>query len=120
MLDRQNWTQIQAALQLYYKSIAEIAMMIGDQQLLGVILKKALGASNEATKQFLESFEIPNIDRIIVTELDSLVDSNDRSIQGSQQLLGAGGNPGSQGNGGAQGMDALSQLFTSIAGGNPQ
>lgn len=118
MLDRQNWVQIQQALAQYYQAIMGLAQMVGDPNLMGIILKKALVASNEATRQLLESFELRNIDRIIVPEIERLVDVNERS--GPNNLLVPGGNSGPEGNGGAPGMDALSQILASLGTGGAQ
>lgn len=79
LLDRNNWTQITAFLQQYYASIAEIAQLVGDQELMQMILKKALAASTEAMRQILESFEIRNVDRIILAELEGLIDTSTRA-----------------------------------------
>lgn len=68
LVDRSNWTQIAGTLQQYYTSLLTVASQMGDAELVQRISIKALQASSEAMRQLLESFDIKNIDRIVMTE----------------------------------------------------
>jgi hypothetical protein len=113
LIDRKDWMQVASGIQQYYSSILELAQFTGDQQLMGVIIKKALSASTEAMRQFLETYDIRNIDRILVKELETML-SEETNVQGSQQLLGPGGNRGSASPNQAPGMEFLSQISDAL------
>jgi hypothetical protein len=85
IIDRQNWTQIAGMLQQYYSSLIQLAMGTGDQQLAMAISKKAMQAASEAMKQVVESYDLKNIDRIVMMELIT---------NGSNQLPIVGGSGG--------------------------
>jgi hypothetical protein len=68
ILDRQNWVQVAGLLTQYYTGLIQIAQMGGDPTLLGMVMKKALTASTEAMRQILETFNIRNIDEIVMKE----------------------------------------------------
>lgn len=92
IVDRQNWQQVAAMLQQYYGNLIQIAMPMQNPQLLMLIFQRALGASTEAMRQILESFDIRNIDRIIVKELDQ-VQPNGNGF-GNRPQLGPGNSNG--------------------------
>jgi hypothetical protein len=70
ILDRQNWQQIAQFINMYYNGLMQLAMPTGDKKLIGSILYKGMGAATEAMRQIFESYDIRNIDRLIVKELD--------------------------------------------------
>lgn len=106
ILDRQNWQQIAAMLQQYYQGLVELAMPLGDQQLIQTIFYKGMGAATEAMRQIFESFDIRNIDRMIVRELEDKIRAG--LTISSQPQPGAA--PGPAGNGQAQGLDLFAAL----------
>lgn len=67
MVDRQSWMQIAQMLQQYYDAQIALADQLGDPMLMKQIITQGLAASTEAMRQVLESFEVRNINRIIVT-----------------------------------------------------
>jgi hypothetical protein len=69
LLDRQNWTQLGQQLNMYYTSILQIAMQTGDKEKIALITQQAYEGATEAMRQILESYDIKNIDRLIVQEL---------------------------------------------------
>lgn len=67
LIDRQNWTQISQMLQGYYSQIIQLGMQTKNEQLLQVAIPQALQGASEAMRQVLESFDIRNIDKILIT-----------------------------------------------------
>jgi hypothetical protein len=116
IVDRQNWIQVSQLLQQYYMSILQLAG--ANPQLQGLILQKGLTAATEAMRQILESFNVRNIDRILVTELEGVAKNVPALPPG--QLPPTGGNPVPQTNGGAiPGMDILAQIASAGRAGGP-
>jgi hypothetical protein len=101
IIDRQNWQQIAAMLQQYYQGLVDLAMPLGDQQLLQTIFYKGMGAATEAMRQIFESFDIRNIDRMIVRELEDKIHAG---------LADAGGGAISGGANGSQGAIAAPRM----------
>jgi hypothetical protein len=112
ILDRQNWQQIAAHLQAYYTGLIQLAMPLGDQQLVQLILTKGIGAATEAMRQVLESFDIRNIDRIVLHEIEEMM-QNGPNAAGP----GAGGNNGSPGATPISPVDQLAQAFSPFENG---
>lgn len=69
LLDRQNQQQIAQLLTGYYDSMIGLAQAKQDPALLARIVDAGMRAGTETMKQILESFDVRNIDRIIVGEL---------------------------------------------------
>jgi len=132
ILDRQNWAQISAGVQQYYTGMLQLAQFTQNPQLIMFVVQKGMLAGTEAMKQFLETFDVRNIERIVMSELQN---------QGQAALLpGAAANqPGAQNGGGPtevgtqpgglsqpqnagspEGMDLLNQIMSAIGetGGN--
>jgi hypothetical protein len=119
IVDRQNWQQVAALLQQYYAGVIQLAMPLGNPQLLSAIFSKGLGAATEAMRQVLETYNIRNIDRLIVKELEALSGAPQGGLpgNGSQPAPSAGGDRGVNGSNQAAGMDVLAKAF-SLAGAN--
>ena len=66
LIDRQNWTQISQIINSYYTQIIQLGMQTQNQALLGVAIPQALSGANEALKQILESFDVRNIEKILI------------------------------------------------------
>lgn len=115
-LDRANWQQIAVILQQYFTGMAQLAAGLGNPNLVALVNKKGMLAITEALRQILESYDVRNIDRIVVSEVEEML-RNGASQPGTRQLPPPGGAGGPQGNGQtsrvADLLEALSQ-----AGGN--
>ena len=113
IIDRQNWQQIAAMLQQYYTGLVELAMPLGDKALIQTIFYKGMGAATEAMRQIFESYDIRNIDRMIVRELEEKIHAGLADAGGTQP----GGNGGAAGALQAPRMDMFAAL-TQQNGGN--
>jgi hypothetical protein len=92
IVDRQNWTQIATILQQYFVGLTQLAMPLGNPELLQLIFTRGLGAATEAMRQILESYpNVRNADRMIVKELEAL--TNGFAAAGAQPrgAIGPGG-----------------------------
>jgi hypothetical protein len=69
ILDRQNWTQIAGLLTQYFTGVLQLSQLSGDQNITQLIARKGITSATEAMQQILESFNIRNIDRVILKEL---------------------------------------------------
>jgi hypothetical protein len=69
LLDRQNMQQVAQLLTGYYESAVALAQMKGDPVLMQQVVDNALRASTEVMKQILESFDLKNVDRIVLNEV---------------------------------------------------
>lgn len=118
LLDRQDWQQVGGFLQQYYVGLVEIARLSGDQQLMSTIIQRALIGSTEAMKQILETFDIRNIERFIVPELEAGLTNGQSPIQvpGAARTGGAESSPQpSQ----EPGLGGLLALIQSLGRGGP-
>lgn len=91
LLDRQNWQQVAQVLNQYYVQLIQLAMQVGDKEKAALIITHAYQGATEAMRQILESFDIKNIDRLIVQEL--LTNGFDKSQAGpdaTQRALPSG------------------------------
>lgn len=99
LIDRNTWTQLAGITQQYYQGMIQLAMMMGNQQLVGMIGMKALVAATEVYKQILEAYDVRSIDKIALTNLiNGLTNVQPNGIPGSGSPLigppqGMGGNP---------------------------
>jgi hypothetical protein len=118
IVDRQNWVQVAGMLQQYYQSLVQICQMSGNAQLMQVILMNALTASTEAMKQILETYDVRNIDKIIVKVLDIASQAGNQMGQnGLQQPVGPGGGGVNPGLIPQNGMGGPINAFPQLAGG---
>jgi hypothetical protein len=67
VLDRTKWQEIIQALQMYYNGLFQMAQ--SNPELMPLIASKGLAGATEAIKQYLETHDIRNINKIIVPEL---------------------------------------------------
>lgn len=70
LLDRATWTQLGGMLTQYYTNLLQIAAQMGDQNLVKVISKKAIVGATEVMRQVFQSFDVRNIDKIILSGSD--------------------------------------------------
>lgn len=68
LLDRQNWQQIGQSLTQYYTNILQLAMQTQDTEKIAMITQNAYQGATEAMRQILESFDIKNVDRLIIEQ----------------------------------------------------
>lgn len=116
ILDRQNWQQLAAFFDQYYRGLAELALPLGNPQLLQTIFTKGLSSATEAMRQILETYDVRNIDRLIVKELDQVIQQGPTNdIIGT--LPGTTPNNGTTSPNGSSGMDIISQILGNINGG---
>lgn len=69
LLDRQNIQQVAQMLTGYYDSMIALAQMTGNQALMQQIATRGMEAATEAMRQFLESFDLRNVDRLTLAEI---------------------------------------------------
>jgi hypothetical protein len=69
LLDRNNWQQIGQGITQYIGGMIEMAQLLGDQQLMKLFAVKGMDAATEAFKQFLETFDMRNVDRMAFSDL---------------------------------------------------
>lgn len=69
LLDRAAWTQLAGIFQQYYTGMFQLAQMSGQPQVAQALVPYAMSAGTEAMKKILESFDINNIDRLLLTRL---------------------------------------------------
>lgn len=69
MLDRQNAMQLAQVFAQYYGSAMQVGQMIGNPNIVMAIALQSLNASTLAMKQLLESFDIPNADKLTLSQL---------------------------------------------------
>lgn len=121
VLDRQNWVQIAGILQNYYTGTGQLVQMLANPQLMMLFVQKALSGSTEAVRQILESFDVRNVDKMVLTELVKMLGGapNGNGGGSSVPLLGPGGNQGPAGNGAPSRMDAFAQMLAGAGGNGP-
>lgn len=106
IIDRQNWTQIAPLLQQYYDGLLMLAQQSGQPQLGQIIVMKGMNAITEAMRQILETFDVRNVDRIVVKEIEDMVRNG---------LSAAGAGPDGSGQpaipGQVPGMDLLTKTL---------
>lgn len=81
LVDRASWTQIAGILTQYFTNNLTIAQNLQDPVLSMTIARKAMTASTEAMKQFLETFDIRNLERIILTPQELMGGQQQQGIQ---------------------------------------
>lgn len=121
VLDRQNWQVVATLIQQYYLGMLQLAQL-GRQDLVQYITDKGLIAGTEAMRQLLETFDIRNVDRIILSEIlkQPLPGLGGQGVNGGGISPGTtqpGGNGGPAGAGQAPGMEQLAALVQALGGG---
>ena len=88
LVDRQNWQNIFQMTSSYFNQLLQLAQATGDQQLMQVIAQKAPLAATEVMKQIFESYDIRDVNKIILSELIN-------NVSGSAGTFGQAGAGGS-------------------------
>lgn len=86
LVDRNNWTQVAGLFQQYGVGAMQLAMQIGNPELVQQLAMKLLVGSTLAFKQMIDSYKLTGSDRMVVKELIE----NGFGIP--QLAAGAGGN----------------------------
>lgn len=116
IIERQDWIQISQILQNYFTGMLQLAQF--SPQLIPVIVKRGMLGGTEALKQILESYDVRNIDRIVLTEIERIL--GDASATAGAVPV-EGGGAGTPQNGGAQpGMDLITALAGTFGNGGQQ
>lgn len=68
LIDRQNWQQVTQMLTSYYQNSLALAMQLGNQALMQKIAEEGLTAATEAMTQILNSFDMKNINRMVLSQ----------------------------------------------------
>lgn len=123
ILDRQNWQQVAGFIQQYYMGLVQLAQPMQNPQILQLIFTKGMAAATEALRQILETYDVRNIDRIIVRELEQLIQQGPMNANADPTANGQGllptGNSGFGGVDQESGMDFLTQTLEGIRNGGP-
>lgn len=115
ILDRQNWISVATLLQQYYTGAMQLSM--NNPQIMQYISQTGLGAITEAMRQILESFDIRNVDRIILSQfLQGGPQSGNQAIYPAAPDGGAAGGPA--GPNSPQAMELLAKLIQGARGSN--
>ena len=98
MLDRNNWLQLTQIFTQYYTNAIQVAQLTGNQQLMLAVALQSLNASTIGLKHILESFDIPNPDKLTLSSLingliPSVPGGNGQNSGGVPQLSAANGIP---------------------------
>ena len=115
LLDRASWQQISQILLQYYTTSAQAITELKDPALQAEFLTKSLLGGTEAVRQILESFDVRNIDKILLNtkKLNQLIEDAINSAASSEGQAGGGGNSGiSQ----PQGMGYVNPINTTVGG----
>lgn len=118
IVDRQNWAQVAQFLEQYYTGLITTAQMAGDQKLMMEIIQTMMVAATEASRQMLESFDIRNIDRLIMKKFEIPLITSINGQQGQQQIGSGGETPTGTGvpNSTQNPANNFTSLFQRIAG----
>jgi hypothetical protein len=95
LADRNNWKELSVIFQQYYTNMLQLAQFSGSKELLQMVTVKGFTAATEAMRQLLESYEVRNIDRVILSELERALNA-----ASEKTLSGSNGQPNGQPTGG--------------------
>jgi len=112
LLDRNQWQEIAVILQKYFTGMIQLAELT-DPKLIPIIGRKGMLAITEVLKQVLESFDVRDRDRIVVTEIEEILRNAGGTAEGQPGALPLPG-----GNGGAAGdvqTPGVADLLASVA-----
>lgn len=110
LTDRQNFMQIVQMAQQYYDGQFMIAQQLGDPNLIKLIAQQALGATTELFRQILETFDIRNIEKILVlAELQNVYQSKSLLLPPNQS---GGTGPGQGPTGGSTQPNTPQGIFS--------
>lgn len=113
--ERASWTQLSGQLTQYYTEMFNFAMQLKDPNLIGMLAKFIPSGATETMQQILQTFDVPNIERIIPQEL---ILGYKPQITNPSLLLG---NPdeGSDTNPPAGGNSGVENISSQSGNGNP-
>lgn len=90
MLDRNNWMQLSQIFTQYYQNAIGVAQLTGNPELLMAVALQSVNASTIAFKHILESYDIPNPDKLTLSSLINgllpALSGGGQNVGGNQQL----------------------------------
>jgi hypothetical protein len=107
IIDRQNWVTMAPMLQQYITGMLQLSQEAGIPQLAQHIAMKGLQGGTEVMKQILESYDVRNIDKVLLLEL---LDMQKKLTQPPQAGNNVPSNPGSGGSAPPTGSNTLPAL----------
>lgn len=99
LADRQNLIQLSQMLQQYWMAQTTLAQQVGNPQLMGMIILRAMTSSTEVMRQITESFELRNVEQIVIPQevsnaIEQLIKSGGiggpQNPQQNARVLGSG------------------------------
>ena len=94
--DRNNWKELSVIFQQYYTNMLQLAQFSGSKELLQMVTVKGFTAATEAMRQLLESYDVRNIDKVILSELENAL-----NVASQQALSGSSIQPNAEPTGGS-------------------
>lgn len=114
LLDRQNWQQITQGVVQYIQGIVQLAELTQDPNLIKQIATKGMASATEAFEQFLQTFDIRNVDRIAFTDLKKLIQNpNQNGLPNGIQPI-SGSDSGATSNGQNSRLGNFAAMLPSI------
>lgn len=114
ILDRQSWKEVSQILVQYYTGQMQLAQTLGSPQLMQIIASKAMLSINEVMKQLLSTYDVRNLDRIIIREIEGVI----KNAEAKLGVAGTspGGNQLTQGAGATQGLPSIQEIAQLLTG----
>jgi hypothetical protein len=104
LLDRQKWMELTQMFTQYYTNAIGVAQLTGSQDLMLAVALQSLNASTIGMKHILESYDIPNPEKLTLSSLINglipPISGPGQNSGGNQKLIAASGIPSSPPNGG--------------------
>lgn len=120
LVDRQTWQQVAQMLQMYFQGMVEFAMAAKNPELYQLVVTKGMTAITEAMSQILDTFNIRNKDRILITEvLGMMQNARTTTNAGPWSLPNGNGNSGTPSTSAPPRMDLIQAALKSIGTGSP-
>lgn len=118
LVDRQTWQQLAAMLQQYFTGMVEFAVATKNPQLYMVVVNKGMYAITEAMSQILDTFNVRNKDRILITEIQGMMNNARANAAqagvGSNALFNGNGANGSTNTSTSPGMEFIQKALGSL------
>ena len=96
LADRSNWKELSVIFTQYYTNMLQLAQFSGSKELLQMVTIKGFTAATEAMRQLLESYEVRNADKLILSEMEQALNA-----AAERTLPGSNGQPNGQPTGGS-------------------
>lgn len=93
LIDRQNFMQLAQAYQQYIQGNLQMAEVLQDPNIIQMIVQRGMAGSTELMRQFFQSFDLRNIDRMLLGENGSIVSGGMGGIISPSQTTGMVNSP---------------------------